>query len=119
MKNVRNQIKDALLTITPNVRMMRPEGDVVFPLITYGEITNVSINRIEDRIEYQIDGHTGTFEGIVELMSQIDEVMTDLGWHRNYITPDTQARQGKDFFKKSANYVARIDTRNNNITGGY
>lgn len=119
MINPRKQISDALLTIIDNVKMTRPEGDVVFPLITYGEVTNVSVNKREDRIEYQIDGYTNTFEECLALSQQIDEVMTSLGWHRTYITPDPQTRRGKDFYQKSMNYVARVDTLFKNITGGY
>ena len=119
MVNNRVQIAEALETITDNVKMCRPEGDVVFPLITYAEITNVNVGIRQDRIEYQIDGHTNTFPEILGLMARIDEVMTGMGWHRTYITPDTQARQDKDFYKKSANYTARIDTLRNVITGGF
>ena len=116
MINNRVQIAEALKTITDNVRLTRPEGEVTFPLITYAEITNVKISKIEERIEYQVDGHASTFEEIIILMKQIDEVMTNMGWRRTYITPDTQTRQGKDFYKKSANYLARIDTINNVIS---
>lgn len=119
MIDVRNQIRRGLLTITPNVKMTRPEGDVTFPLITYAEITNVNVGKWEDRIEYQIDGHESTLEKLIDLMQEIDKVMTELGWHRTYITPDTQTRQGKDFYKKSTTYTARIDTYHKNITGGY
>ena len=119
MVNNRIQIAEALETITENVKMTRPEGDVSFPLITYAEITNVNVGIRQDRIEYQIDGHTNTLPELLVLMAQIDEVMTDMGWHRTYITPDTQARQSKDFYRKSANYTARIDTLTNTITGGY
>lgn len=119
MINVRNQIKEALETITQNVRMMRSEGDITFPLITYGEITNTNVGKWQDRIEYQINGHTGTYEDIVTLMNDIDAVMTEMGWYRTYITPDTQARQAKDFYMKASNYVARVDTHHNYIIGGY
>ena len=118
MIDCRAQIYDALKTITENVKMSSPEGAVSFPLITYAEITNTYINQREDIIEFQIDGYESSFEELMILMRDIDEVMTGLGWHRNYITPDTRARQSKDFYKKSANYVARVDTLWKNILGG-
>ena len=119
MINVRNQIREALLEITENVRMTRPEGEQVFPLITMAEITNVNVNMREDRIEYQIDAYHNTFEDVIDLMQKIDNTMTELGWHRTYVTPDSQTRRGTDFYQKSMNYVARIDTYFMDITGGY
>ena len=119
MINVRKQVSDALLGIIENVKLTRPEGDTTFPLITYAEISNVNVSTRIDRIEYQIDGYTSTFEECLALSQQIDEVMTGLGWHRTYVTPDTQARRAKDFYQKSMNYTARVDTLWNDITGGY
>lgn len=119
MINPRKQIFEALQEITENVKLTRPEGDVTFPLITYAEITNASISPREDRIEYQIDAYASSFGECLALSQDIDDTMTGMGWHRTYVTPDTQTRRGKDFYQKTMNYAARVDTLWHNITGGY
>lgn len=119
MINARKQIFEALQELTENVKLTRPEGDVTFPLITYAEITNVNVSPREDRIEYQVDAYHNTFADCLALSQDIDDVMTGLGWHRTYETPDTQTRRAKDFYQKTLNYAARVDTLWHNITGGY
>lgn len=120
MINCRGQIYEALKEITENVKLTRPEGDSTFPLITYSEVTNVSINARTDRIEYQIDAYSNTFGECLALSQDIDDTMTGMGWHRTYVTPDEQTRRGKDLYKKTMSYAARVDTLwHNIILGGY
>lgn len=114
----RNQIMTALLSVCKNVKAERPEGTLKTPLITYGEITNVQLNRYEDRIEYQIDAYASSFPEIIQLTRGIDDVMREMGWTRTYITPDSRARQGKGLYVKSINYVSRVDVRHLDIIGG-
>ena len=56
---------------------------------------------------------------MIQLTKAIDEVMSNMGWHRTYVTPDGSARVGTGLYQKAMSYVARIDTRYNDITGGY
>lgn len=115
MINARLQIEALMKEIIPNVLMGHPEEVVELPLITYGEITNVNVERNHDRISYQIDAYTGTMKECIEKMELIDEKMGALGFYRTYITPDINARQDKDFYHKAANYIADVDTHLNNI----
>jgi len=111
----RVQIKEALETVCPNVKTERPEGVLNLPLITYGEITNVHVSRYEDRIEYQIDAYASSFVDIIQMTQAIDDVMTNMGWQRTYVTPDGRARVGTGLYQKSLSYVGRVDIRINDI----
>ena len=46
MTDIREQVKNALMTVTKNVKMSKPSGDVELPLICYAETSNVSVNII-------------------------------------------------------------------------
>lgn len=115
MVNMRQQVLDLLKTINANVKMGTPEGDIILPLITYGEITNITMNSIRDSVNYQVDAYAGSFEECVSIMESIDEKMIGLGFYRTYITPDNNSRQDKDLYHKAANYKAEIDTHLKNI----
>ena len=119
MIDCRRQIADALLTVCDNVKGSRPEGRVVLPLITYAEVTNVNTSRYEDRIEYQVDVYTNNFEQLIQTVKSVSETLEGMGWHRTYVTPDSQARVETGLYKKSLNFTARVDTRINNILGGF
>ena len=111
----RVQIKEALLTICDNVKMEYPEGQLNLPLVTYAEITNAMVSKREARMDYQIDAYTGSFEDMINLIKDIDNVMTGMGWSRNYVTPDSSARAGAGLYHKAINYTARIDTLRKDI----
>ena len=115
----RKQILEALLTVCENVKTERPEGKLTLPLITYGEVTNVNAERYIDRIEYQIDAYTSSFPEMVQITRGIDDVMTNMGWHRTYVTPDASARVGAGLYQKAMSYAARVDIRYNDIIGGF
>lgn len=120
MINCRLQIYEALKQQLPavSVKSTRPEGALELPLVVYAEITNVTVSRYVDQIEYQIDGYAESLPEVIRLCQAVDDVMSGLGWTRTYITPDSQARQAAGLYKKAANYRARIDTRINNIITG-
>ena len=55
MIDIREQILKELLEITKNVRITRPEAIKDFPLIVYGEVSNVEYDLWHVRLEYQVD----------------------------------------------------------------
>ena len=119
MIDARIQVKELLETVCSNVKAIYPEGDVVLPIVTYAEVTNVNIGKWQDRIEYQIDVRDGTFSSCLELVQSVDGVMTGAGWNRTYESPDSNTREGKDLYHKVLNYSAVVDTYHNNILGGF
>lgn len=115
MTNARVFIKDLLETLGVTVRQTKPEGKVELPLITYAEITNINIELWHDRFSYQFDVYANTFEEAVDLIHKVDDAVTALGFNRDYVSPDTQARVDTDLYHKAASYTADINTLTGNI----
>lgn len=123
MISIREQIYEILGEINSNVTMTNPEDDdsgtvTELPLIVYAEIVNINRSKWLDEIQYQIDVYDNDFIGAVELMFQVDAAMRDLGFKRTYVSPDTNARQGKDLYKKVANYTGIVNTHDDTIVKG-
>ena len=124
MVNNRVQFKASLEaalgdSFTGDVKMGRPEGRVVLPLVTYEQVTNVSLGKWQERIEYQVDVFDSTFAKCLQYVFLIDDALTELGYVRTYESPDTVAREEADLYHKVLNYYALVDTHNMNILGGY
>lgn len=115
MTNIREFIEEKLRPVCPNLKLNRPEGDVVFPLLTYSEITNTHVELWHDRVTYQIDAYENTFEDCLDLIYDADRVMSEIGFKRTYLSPDSTTREGQDLYHKTASYTADINTRINNL----
>jgi hypothetical protein len=115
MINAREQIKDELLKITDNVRLMKPEALNEFPLIVYGEVTNTPLFKWTTRIEYQVDVYTNNFSTLLDLCKEVDKKMTGLGFNMTFISPDQMAREDKGVYHKTIGYEAMVNTKTNNI----
>lgn len=119
MVDLREQVLAALQTVLPNTKMGFPEGQETLPLITYFEVTNVQNGHWSERVEFQVDVRTLSFETVVSLANQVDVVMTDMGFNRTYITPDSNTREQHGLYHKAISYVGYIDSLNKNIYGGF
>lgn len=115
MVNVRDQVLAGLQTITPNVKTSYPEGNSVFPLLTYAEITNVCVRPGHERIEFQVDAWTRSFNTCLELVDAVNSVMEGIGFRRTYVSPDSVARAGNDLYHKAMNYVGHVNSCLNNF----
>lgn len=115
MVNPRKQIKSMLEETGATVKMTRPVGDIVLPLLVYSEITNVNVGMRQDRLEYQIDAYSDTFEDCLNLAQEADVIMTKAGWHRTYKTSDEKAKVKTGLYKIALSYTARVDTLKNEI----
>lgn len=115
MISVHKQISDLLKTVNNNVLRAYPEGQTTLPLIVYSEITNTHFSKWVDEVEFQVDVYAATFAQMEDLAIEADEAMQGIGFNRTYASPDTQARQETDLYKKALNYRATIDTYHNNI----
>lgn len=115
MVNAREQIYQALQTCCDNVSVIQPEKAVTLPLIVYGEITNTTVSKWVESIEFQVDVYAADFEEMVELAEDADAVMRGIGFSRIYASPDANARIDTDLYKKALNYHANVDTYHGNI----
>lgn len=116
MINAREQVKDALKTVCTNVKMSRPEGDVVLPLIVYAEMQNLPVNMAYVRLGWRVAIYCNTFSELVDLVAQVDDVMSNtLGYTRTGKTPDDQARVGTDLYLCRLDYRGLVDTKINGV----
>lgn len=118
MLDMRVQIKGSLEHICDNVKMSFPEGKPEFPLVTYGEVTNLPVEKWHDRVEFQIDCFSFSFESCIDLAMSICDMMQDIGFTRTYITPDSKTKEEEGVYHKSMNFVAHVNTIERNIFGG-
>lgn len=116
MTNIRELVANGLLTITDNVKMTKPAGDIILPLICYSETSNITINIASDRIKYRVAVYASTFEELLTLTDDVDALMSDvIGMTRTAITPDADAKIGTDLFLKRIDYAVTINTAENYI----
>lgn len=115
MIDVREQILKELLKVTQNVRITKPEAIKSFPLIVYGEISNVLFDKWQARIEYQVDVYTTSFESLISLTNKVNEKMENIGFNRTFISPDYEAREDTKIYHKTIGYVAMVNTNEKNI----
>lgn len=118
MIDAREQIKDLLLTVCSNVKMSKPDGDVELPLICYAETSNLPVNVAYDRISWRIAVYANTFEGIVDLISGVEDAMTGLGFSRTSITPDDESHIGTDLYLKKIDYSALVNKEYGTVVQG-
>lgn len=121
MTDARQYIYDALCAgCDPPVRGAHPESGaaVPLPLIIYTEASNVNVSKWVDRLDVQIDVYAASINAAREYLNQADSVMRAIGFQRTYTNTDEEARRGKDFYQKTANYRATVNTHDNTIIGG-
>lgn len=112
MINAREQVKDALLTVCSNVKMSRPEGDPVLPLIVYAEMENLPVNMAYVRLRWRVAIYCNTFADLVEMTNKVDAVMSEtLGYTRVKKTPDDSARVSTDLYLCKLDYSGLVNTR--------
>lgn len=110
MTDARELVGNALKTITPNVKMSKPDGKVKLPLICYAETSNTVVNIAYDRVKYRVAVYASTFEQLVDLIDQVDAQMHDtLGFTRTAKTSDGDARAGTDLYLCRMDYSAMIN----------
>lgn len=120
MIDARQLIYDSLRAgCDPPVRGAHPEGDEMpLPLIVYTEVSNVNVRKWLDRVDVQIDAYGRSINDARTYLDQADTVMRGLGFQRTYTNTDEDARRGKDFYQKTANYRVSINVHDMTILGG-
>lgn len=118
MIDAREQIKELLITVCSNVKMAKPDGRVTLPLICYTELSNLPVNIAYDRIKWRIAVYANTFEEVIQLVNQVEEKMSGIGFTRTFITPDNESRKGTDLYLKRIDYSALINKEKNTVVKG-
>lgn len=119
MTNLRETIGKGLQEIIPNVKMSKPDGKVELPLACYAETSSVNVNIAHDRVKYRVAVYANTFEELVDLTEQVDELMHErIGFTRTAKTSDAEARVGTDLYLCRLDYTALINLIYNYIVRG-
>ena len=105
MIDARGQIRELLESIDHDglkVKMSYPKsiGDV--PLITFIQIVNTGtgMHSVVDNLGFQID---------------VWATMTDLGFNRDYESPDGDSYDASEYYRKTLRYSSKVDTRTNRL----
>lgn len=116
MIDARAQIRDALKTVCTNVKMSRPAGDPVLPLVVYAEMSNLPVNKAYVRLRWQVTVYCTTFKDLVELTDEVDSIMSEtLGYTRSSKSSDDGAKIGTDLYMCRLAYVGLVDTKLNGV----
>lgn len=120
MIDARGQIRELLESIDHNglkVKMSYPKsiGDV--PLITFIQIANTGtgMHSVVDNLGFQIDVWATTRDECIDIMLKVDDKMTDLGFNRDYESPDGDSYDASEYYRKTLRYSSKIDTRTNRL----
>lgn len=120
MIDARGQIRELLESVEYEglkVKMSYPKsiGDV--PLITFIQMTNTGtgMHSVVNNLGFQIDIWAITLDECIEIMLKVDEKMTDLGFNRDYESPDDDSVDASGFRKKTLRYSSKVDTRTNRL----
>lgn len=109
---IANHIKDKT---GYKVRQVRPEGNSALPIVVYSEISNSNTRLWTDTIEYQFDVYAAKYDEAVEMLSNVDEAITELGFIRTYTSSDLEAREESGVYHLLGSYRAVVNTRTNRI----
>lgn len=120
MIDARGQIRELLESIDHDglkVKMSYPKsiGDV--PLITFIQIANTStgMHSVVDNLGFQIDVWATTRDECIDIMLKVDDKMTDLGFNRDYESPDGDSYDASEYYRKTLRYSSKVDTRTNRL----
>lgn len=121
MQNYRDVIKNALEQIDGfntdfKVKMAFPESKSNGNVISYYELSNTStyISCVDD-IAFQIDLWFMDMESLFYYMEAVDKTFTDIGFLRQFTSPDSMLHDPSGYFRKSLRYGRRVDTRTNRL----
>lgn len=111
----RTQVANRLLTVCSNVKMTRPEGDTVLPLICYGLTSALPVNMAYTRMRWRIACYASTMQGLLTMVEDVIGIMSgELGFTLTSETPDEDTRSGTDFYMKRLDFSGIVQ----NDTGG-
>ena len=118
MINAREQIVSELETVCDNVKMSRPDGKVSLPLVCYSMQEDTPLNIAYDRLRWRVACYESNFEGLINLVTQVDAVMTRLGYTKISETPDGECRVDTNLYLKRLDYSALVNKEHLTVVKG-
>nr|DAU86320.1 MAG TPA: tail component [Caudoviricetes sp.] len=120
MIDARIQIRELLESIEHDgltVKMNYPKSINGVPLITFFQIGNTGsgMHSVIDNLSFQIDVWTDNFDECIDITLLVDEKMIDLGFNRDYESPDSDIIDASGYYKKTLRYSSKVDTRTNRL----
>lgn len=110
MIDAREQVKNTLLTVCNNVKMSKPSGEPVLPLLIYSCIGDDMVDIGHDRLKWRVVVYCSSFEEVITLSKQVDDKMHNvLGYTRRYITPDDESQKGTNLYMKRLDYSGLVN----------
>lgn len=120
IQDYRREIKSVLEAIECDidfkVKMAFPESTNDGNVISYFELLNVSTeNSVIDDIAFQIDLWLFDFKELLLLLSLVDKAMTDKGFLRQFVSPDSMLHDPSGYLRKTLRYGRRVETLTNRL----
>lgn len=122
MIDARKQIKELLESIEYNelkVNHGYPKSISYVPLVTFIQIANTGtgMHSVVENLGFQIDIWSRTFKECISIMLMVDEKMVDLGFNRDYESPDDDGDNvdASGYCRKTLRYSSKVDTRTNSL----
>lgn len=116
--NAREQIVSELTTVCNNVKMSKPDGKVTLPLVCYSMQEDTPLNIAYDRLRWRVACYESNFEQLIDLVAQVDEVMTNLGYMKVSETPDGECRADTNLYLKRLDYSALVNKEHLTVVKG-
>lgn len=111
----RTQVANMLLTVCSNVKMTRPEGNTVLPLVIYGLTSALPVNMAYTRMKWRVACYASTMQELLDMVDGVIGVMSgELGFTLTSETSDEDTRKGTDFYQKRLDFSGLVM----NETGG-
>lgn len=120
IQNYRKEIRDTLESIERDidfkVKMAFPESVNDGNIVSYFELSNISTNiSVVDDISYQIDLWFFDLEELFTVLSLVDTAMTEKGFLRQFVSPDSMLHDISGYLRKTIRYGRRVDILTNRL----
>ena len=73
------------------------------------------MHSVVDNLGFQIDVWATTRDECIDIMLKVDDKMTDLGFNRDYESPDGDSYDASEYYRKTLRYSSKVDTRTNRL----
>lgn len=120
IQDYRREIKTVLEEIECDidfkVKMAFPESVNDGNIVSYFELSNISTDvSVIDDISFQIDLWFFDLKALLSVLSLVDTAMTDKGFLRQFVSPDSMLHDPSGYLRKTLRYGRRVETLTNRL----
>ena len=120
IQDYRREIKTVLEEIECDidfeVKMAFPESVNDGNIVSYFELSNISTDiSVIDDISFQIDLWFFDLKALLSVLSLVDKAMTDKGFLRQFVSPDSMLHDPSGYLRKTLRYGRRVETLTNRL----